>query len=136
MNLIKLSPRYYDPLDKFLSSKTTADINRETYLICNLDDTINKIKVSIVFLKRCENIECGSFESCVIENQGAVFTVPCYWLDIPKELAFTYLTSIIDTFYEEHVAGWLNGTWAGNGNTTGSDSNNNITNNICPCPCN
>lgn len=132
MAIITRATNYFKPLENFLIKHTTADVNRETYLICHLDDVVNKIKVSIVFLKRCENIECGSFESCIIEREGAVFTVPCYWVDIPNELSLTYLTSIIDTFYADHVASWLNGTWVGS-SSTGGGSNN--AGDICECPC-
>ena len=122
---------YYRKLDGFLAGKTVADINRETYLICNLEDLTNKITVSLVFMRECENIECGSFENCIIENKGAVFVFPCYWLCVPKELAYTYLTSIIDEFYNESVSMWLNGSVTG-GNT-GNAITNGTNNNVCPC---
>ena len=132
MNGIIASPTAcYRELDKFLLSKTVADINRETYLICNLKDTVNKISISLVFIRDCENIECGNFESCIIEGKGAVFVVPCYWLCTPKELGYEYLTSIIDTFYAEHVATWLNSTWVDNRNT--GNTNNGISGNGCGC---
>ena len=133
MNGVVTSPvACYKELDKFLASKTVADINRETYLIFNLKDTINKISVSLVFIRDCENIECGNFESCIIEGKGAVFVVPCYWLCVPKELGYEYLTSIIDTFYAEHVAVWLNSTWVDSGN---NGNTNNNPGNACGCPC-
>lgn len=130
-NTITRPHNYYKKLDSFLAEKTVADINRETYLICNLEDLTNKISVSLVFMRECENIECGSFESCIIENKGAVFVFPCYWLCIPKELSYTYLTSIIDAFYSENVSAWLNST----SNSTIGNNNVNLGNNICGCPC-
>lgn len=123
----------YNELDRFLATKTVADINRETYLICNLKDKINKISVSLVFIRDCENIECGNFESCIIEKAGAVFVVPCYWLCVPKELGYEYLVSIIDAFYSEHVSAWLNATWVGDANNNSSSNNNGGLN--CGCPC-
>ena len=133
-NIITRPSNYYRKLDGFLAEKTVADINRETYLICNLEDLTNKITVTLVFMRECENIECGSFESCVIENKGAVFVFPCYWLCVPKELAYTYLTSIVDEFYSEHVSAWRDGTWVGNSNSTGSNVGTGNNNN-CGCPC-
>lgn len=129
MNNINIPSSWYKELDKFLTSRTVSDINRETYLICNLKDTTNKITVSIVFIRDCENIECGNFESCIIDGKGAVFVVPCYWLCVSKELGYDYLTSIIDAFYEEHVSGWFN-----NNMDTGN-VNNGITGTGCGCQC-
>lgn len=123
---------YFRKLDQFLVERTVADINRETYLICNLEDLTNKITISCVFIKDCENIECGSFENCIIPNKGAVFVFPCYWLCVPKELAYTYLTSVIDEFYSEYVTQWTGGIWIGGNNSSGA-TNNNLNN--CGCPC-
>ena len=57
MSIITRPPNYYNKLDKFLVGKTVADINRETYMLCELDDFVNIIKVSCVFMRECENIE-------------------------------------------------------------------------------
>ena len=134
MTEIKKDPNYYNPLDKFLSQNTVSTINRETYLICNLTDKINKITVSLVFLRDWDSIECGSFENCIIPNKGAVFTFPCYWVCVPKELAFPYLTSIVDTFYAEYVSKWLGGTFVGeSSNDTSSSGGTNNLPSCCPC---
>ena len=131
---IKRDPNYYNLLDKFLSQNTVSTINRETYLICNLTDKINKITVSLVFLRDWDSIECGSFENCIIPNKGVVFTFPCYWVCVPKELAFPYLTSIVDAFYGEYVSKWLGGIWTeGNNNDTSSSGGTNNLPSCCPC---
>lgn len=111
-----------DVLDKFFAEKTIQDIDRNTFLICNLYDKKYKITISLVFLRDWDSLETDSYNSVIIENKGAVFTFPCYWISVPKELAMGYFQYIIDDFYKTSVYKW-------NGNITNNDNSAN-------CPCN
>lgn len=97
-------------LDKFFSGKTIGDIDRNTFLICNLFDRVNKITISLVFMRDWDSLETDSYNSVIIQNQGAVFTFPPYWIEVPKELTMSYFSYIIDDFYEKEVASWNKGS--------------------------
>lgn len=124
-NQIMPNPAVYKTLDSFLAQKTIMDVDRNTYLVCNLKDADYKITISIVFLKDWDSLETDQYNSVIIMNKGVVITVPCYWLSIPKELAMPYFESIIEDFYSEEVIHWDIGFV--NGNTSGINNNN------CPC---
>lgn len=115
-------------IDKFFSSKTIGDIDRNTFLVCNLFDRAKKIVISLVFLRDWDSLETDSYNSVIIQNQGAVFTFPPYWLEVPKELTMPYFTYIIEDFYEKEVASWNNGSGSGSGSGTGGNSGS-----CCPC---
>ena len=115
-------------LDKFFSEKTIVDVDRSTFLVCNLKDNAKKIIISLVFLKDWDSIESDGYNSVIVNGVGAVLTFPCYWVSVPKELCMAYFTYIIDSLYAEHFNNW--------GITTGNGSQN-IGNN-CGCyrpPC-
>lgn len=95
-----------DKLDKFFAEKTIIDIDRNSFLVCNLEDKPNKITISLVFMRDWDSLETDSFNSVIIQNKGAVFTFPCYWVSIPKELAMAYIQYIIDDFYMNEVNKW------------------------------
>lgn len=123
-----LDKAYFKPLDDFFALKTIHDVNRDTYSICNLFDKANNICVSLVFLRDWDSLETDSFNQVIIEGKGAVFTFPCYWLSVPKELAYTYLTYIVQTFYDEYVVKWTNSANSNigsNGDITSGTNNNN-----------
>ena len=120
---------YFKPLDDFFALKTIHDANRDTYSICNLFDKTNNIHVSLVFLRDWDSLETDSFNQVIIEGKGAVFTFPCYWMSVPKELAYTYLTYIVQTFYNEYVSVWINKPGTGSGSIVGGNN----TNNGCYC---
>ena len=126
-NRIMPNQSMYKNLDSFLAQKTIIDIDRNTFLVCNLKDTEHKITISIVFLKDWDSLETDQYNSVIILNKGVVITVPCYWLSIPKELAMPYFESIIEEFYSDEVS-----TWDIDSNSGNINSSNGINNN-CPC---
>lgn len=94
-------------VDTFFSEKTVHDVDRCSYLICNIHDKPNKITISLVFMRDWDTIESNKYNTLLIDNVGAVLTFPCYWPSIPKELAITYITKIIDKLYAEHINSWI-----------------------------
>lgn len=121
-----MSQSMINTLDSFFATKVINDVDRSTFLICNLDDKQRKIVISLVFMKDADNIDPDGYSSVIIENTGAVFIFPCYWVSIPKPLAMKYFTYIIESFYENEISKWsLDGS---SGNTGGN-------NNGCGCPC-
>ena len=138
--MITINERFFGPLDTFLAEKSCNDVNRDTYLVHNIEDTINKITVSIVFLREWHtDINDDEYGQIVIPNIGAVITVPGYWISIPKELAFTYLKEIVNQFYSEHVSEWKAKEVAlqvnsSNNSTVGNHSS--MVSVTCQCPAN
>lgn len=131
---IVLDDNYFKPLDEFFAKNTVTNVNRDAYLVCNLFDKSNNIHVSLVFLRDWDSLETDSFNQVIIQNKGAVFTFPCYWISVPKELAYTYIKFVIQAFYDEYVTDWLGNVNSGStSNIGGGNSNNGMTN--CP-PCN
>lgn len=125
--MITINERFFNSLDTFLSEKNCNDVNRDTYLVHNIEDTINKITISIVFLREWHtDINDDEYGLIEIPNVGAVVTVPGYWISIPKELAFTYLKGIVNQFYEDTVSGWITS------NQNISSSVNSSIENTCP----
>lgn len=121
-----LAQNMINTLDKFFSEKTINDVDRNTFLICNLNDPTNKLTISLVFMRNWHSIESDGYNSVIIQNKGAVFTFPCYWCSVPKELCMAYFTYILEDFYNTTVAEW-NGT-------SGNNSDNGYGNG-CNCPC-
>lgn len=118
--MITINERYFNSLDIFLSEKSCNDVNRDTYLVHNIEDAINKITISIVFLREWHNdINDDEYGLIEIPNVGAVITVPGYWISVPKELAFTYLKEIVNQFYEDNVSKW---------DISNQDANNGVNN--------
>ena len=130
---IVLDKNYFKPLDEFFAKKTIQDVDRNTYLVCNLHDKPNNIHVSLIFLRDWDTLEADSFSQVILEGVGAVFSFPCYWISVPKELSYEYITRIIKAFYEEHVETWLSSSNSGNTNIGGSTSSNNNCNCCPPC---
>lgn len=123
-------------LDKFFAEKTIQDVDRNTFLVCNLEDKQNKIHISLIFMRDWDSIESDSYNSVILENTGAVFTFPCYWISVPKPLAMAYIQWIIDDFYENTVSKWSVGTGNNNGSgsgTTGGTGNGSNCNCCPPC---
>lgn len=129
---IVLDDNYFKPLDEFFAKNTVTNVNRDAYLVCNLFDKTNNIHVSLVFLRDWDSLETDSFNQVIIESKGAVFTFPCYWISVPKELAYTYIKFVIQAFYDEYVTNWIVSS-SDSINNNGNNSNNNGM--ICP-PCN
>lgn len=121
-------------LDSFFASKTIVDVDRNTFLICNLKDKPNKLTISLVFLRDWHSLESDSYNYVAIEGSGAVFTFPCYWASVPKELAMPYIMEIIQTFYDEVVSGWKLGDGSGSGSSSSGNNSSTNQNNGCLCP--
>lgn len=117
-----------DALDKFYAEKTITDVNRETFLICNLKDPGKKITISLVFMKDWDVLEPSDYDQVIVQNKGAVLTFPCYWVSVPKELAIPYFEFIIDELYKNEFDNWNTGS--GPSSDTGSNGSG------CNCPCN
>ena len=133
--VVTINERFFNALDTFLAEKSCNDVNRDTYLVHNVEDTINKITVSIVFLREWHtDINDDEYGQIVIPNVGAVITVPGYWISVPKELAFTYLKEIINQFYNDIVSGWKAAELTQQLSSVPNNSSN--TNNPCQCPVN
>jgi len=130
MSKYAISDAMYNELDKFFAAKTIVDVDRNTFLVCNLVDSRYKITISLVFMRDWHSIESDSYNSVIIGGKGAVFTIPCYWLSIPKELAMEYFMYILDEFYNKEVIGW------GLGYTPNTDGGLTGGNNGCGCGCN
>lgn len=92
-------------LDTFMANTTTNDINRNTFLVHNLRDKANSITISLVFLKDWDSIESNSYNYIIIPGAGAVITFPCYWIEIPKELAIPYIILVLQDIYKEMELG-------------------------------
>ena len=117
-------------LDKFFAEKTTPDVDRNTFLVCNLNDRINKLTISLVFMRDWHNLEYDDYNQIVLKEKGCIFVLPSYWVSIPKELAMTYIKSLIDDFYNSEVSKWNNGSGSsGDGSSGGSSGSGNN----CPC---
>ena len=115
-------------LDKFYAERTIRDVNRETFLICNLKDPVKKITISLVFMKDWDVLEPDEYSQVIVQNKGAVLTFPCYWVSVPKELAITYFEYIIDQLYLDEFDKWDNGSNGTSNSGNGSAGPN--------CPCN
>ena len=104
--ILSITDKMINTLDAFFKEKTIIDVDRNSYLVCNLDDSRLKIKISLVFMRDWDSIESDNYNSVILENKGAVFTFPCYWVSVPKELAMVYFEFIINEFYETEVSTW------------------------------
>ena len=128
-----------DSLKKFLGCNSIASIDRTSYLIWPYTDKLNKVDLSIVFVRDCHNMDYTDFRQVGIETKGAVFIVPGYWLGVQKDLSYNYLKYIIDDYYRENNlltssdlgSGLITG--GSGGSTTGStgSGNNNCNSNCC-----
>jgi hypothetical protein len=123
-------------LDLFFATKTASDIDRTTFLVCNLHDTENMLTISLVFIKDWHSLVADEYGLVTIDGKGAIFTLPSFWLSIPKELAMPFFTKLIDNYYSgDYDDDNMNtGTGSGNGNTSSSIGNNIMMpgNNNCP----
>ena len=112
-------------LDLFFATKTASDIDRTTFLVCNLHDTENVLTISLVFIKDWHSLVADEYGLVTIDGKGAIFTLPSFWLSIPKELAMPFFTKLIDNYYSGDYDDNVNtGTGSGNGNTSSSTGNN------------
>lgn len=117
-------------LDGFFATKTINDVDRSTFLVCNLQDPRIKVTISLVFMKDWDTAEYDNYTTVILENKGAVFTFPCYWVSIPKELAIAYFECIINDFYKDEISQWS----IAQGIVDDSANSDNGSNN-CNCGC-
>lgn len=129
---VTIPKKCIDELDTFFAKRTIQDVNREAYLVQNLHDFENKVVISLIFLRDWDSVETDSFNQVIIEGKGAVFTFPCYWISVPKELCMEYFNYILKTFYDEYVSNWVSGS---SGNLSGGSTGNtgNTSNVGCGC---
>lgn len=106
MSTLTMTEQMKKTLDTFFAGKTINDVDRNTYQVCNLNDNRIKLTISLVFMRDWDSIETDNYNSVILENKGVVFTFPCYWISVPKELSMTYFEYIINNFYEAEVAKW------------------------------
>ena len=128
---VTIDPNIWKSLDKFFAEKTIHDVDRNTFLTHTLDDYINGIKITLVFTKRYSIDESDTYNYVAVSGVGAVFTIPCYWVSVPKELAMPYFKYIITDFYEKDVTSWKDGN---NSSSIGNGSGTYPNNTGCGCP--
>ena len=51
---ITMTESMYKELDKFFAEKTVHDVDRDSYLVCNLRDNRFKINISLIFMRVSE----------------------------------------------------------------------------------
>lgn len=116
----------YNDLDKFFANKTTPDIDRNTFLVCNLRDKELNITISLVFMRDWHtNIEYSDYDQVILENKGTIFIFPPYWVTISKELAMSYFEELINSYYKNELGidlGNADGSSSADGNGNGSGS--------------
>lgn len=115
-------------LDSFLATKTCTDIDRTKFIPFAIVDGINKLTTCLVFNCNCHTYEDPTVIPC--EYTGAVIHLPAFWLEVPKELAFTYILGMLNDLYKETYTQWSISGYIGN---TNNNSNGNNSNSGCPC---
>ena len=116
-------------LDKFLSTKTITDVDRTSYIPLALFDGCNKLTTCLMFNCNCHSYEDPTIIPC--EYTGAVVHLPAFWVEVPKELAMTYLKDIVNQLYKGTYKDWKDAGYLGRDNG-GTDSGNGSG---CGCPC-
>lgn len=124
-----------DTLDKHFANKVIMDIDRTSFLVCNLKDLARKITISLVFLRDWDSLDTDDFNVVIIKPYGAVFTFPAYWESIPKELCMPFFTRILDEFYTNEVSTWGLDDGTGTGNNNGNSDSSSGNNKDCNCNC-
>lgn len=119
-------------LIQFLKEKSASDINRTTYLVCNLEDKPRKLKISLVFIKDWHSLIADECSYLPIEDKGAVFTFPSFWLSIPIDLSIPFLTNTIDDYYRDELH--IYDETINNGGTGTNNPNNTPNSSGLNCP--
>lgn len=130
-----MTQQMLDKLDKFFADIVIADVDRNSFRVCALEDKVNKLTICLVFMRDWHGLDTDSYNSVVIEGNGVVFTIPAYWTCVPKELAMPYLISIIEDYYRQEgiVSGIGSGGSSTDANTgNGSTGGGNCCNPQCP----
>ena len=115
-------------LDKFLAERTVTDIDRTKFIPFSLRDNTNKLTTCLVFNCNCHSYEDPTIIPC--EYTGVVIHLPAFWIEVPKELAYTYLIDQINQVYNEIYKQWAIDGKIGN---IGSTTPTSPTNPGCPC---
>lgn len=119
-------------LDSFFTTRTCTDIDRTKFLIKELKDFKNKLNTCLVF-----NCNCHSYEDPVqieCEYTGAVIHLPAFWVEVPKELAFTYIMGLLKELYEGTYTQWyIDGKIGNAGSNSGSSNTGSAGSNNCCC---
>ena len=118
-------------LDRFLAERTVTDIDRTKFIPFALRDNTNKLTTCLVFNCNCHSYEDPTIIPC--EYTGAVIHLPAFWIEVPKELAFSYLIDQINQVYSEIYKQWYIDGKIG---TIGSSNTATSTGYGCGCPCN
>lgn len=116
-------------LDSFLAEKTITDVDRTKYIPFVYRDNKNKLTTCLMF-----NCNGHGYEDPVIlpcEYTGAVIHLPAFWVEVPKELAFTYILGLIKDLYEEQYSAWATSGLIGGVNDPNSSTQ---TTPGCGCP--
>lgn len=118
-------------LDSFLATKTITDVDRTKFIPFVLRDNPNKLSTCLMFNCNCHSYEDATIIPC--EYTGAVIHLPAFWVEVPKELAFSYILGLLKELYSETYTQWSDaGLIGGDTNNTG---NSNGSMNGCQCGC-
>lgn len=118
-----MTDKMKNDIDKFIADKTVGDINRDAFLVCNLEDKVKELTISLVFLRDWNSTESNTYDFIYLQNKGAVITLPCYWLSIPRKLSTHYIEFVINEVYKE-----IEGSSSSNGsNSSGTNCGHNCT---------
>jgi hypothetical protein len=112
-------------LDSFLAEKTCTDIDRTKYIPFSLKDNVKKYTICFIF--NCNSHTNEDPTITPVQYTGVVIHLPAYWLEVPKELSYTYLVNLIQEVYEDTFTQW-------DIDQAGSNATNSGTN--CGCGCN
>lgn len=117
-------------LDAFLATKTCTDIDRTKFVVKDFKDFTNKLNTCLVFNCNCHSYEDPTQIEC--EYTGAVIHLPAFWLEVPKELSFNYIMSLIKELYDGVYTQWqIDGKIGNTG--SGSGTSDDTTGNGCCC---
>lgn len=119
-------------LDSFFATKTCTDIDRTKFIIKELRDFTNKVNTCLVFNCNCHSYEDPTQIEC--EFSGAVIHLPAFWVEVPKELAFSYIMGLLKELYEGTYTQWyIDGKIGNTGSNSGSSNTGSAGSNNCCC---
>ncbi len=111
---VQMTQSMRESIGKFLKEKTIQDVDRNTFLIHNMNDPVNKISISLVFMRdSATSMEITEYGLIRLSGKGAVFIFHPYWISVPLDLASAYVESVVDEFYEMDVSAWVGGDTQG-----------------------
>ena len=106
MAAITISKGMEAALSKFFAEKTILDADRNSFLVCNLDDERVGIKISLVFERDWDADYYNGYSTTIVNEVGAVIVFPSYWVSIPKPLVLGYFKDILNSLYAEEFSSW------------------------------